>query len=120
MVVVLLIVLLLMLVASFLANDAPASFDERRLPPARSGVKFRRGQPLGRARSSGGFARRANFNDREAARSCCEPSRGLDAVERRWSLTRLRVSISGAIRVAERADGGSRNAGAPTPRTNPL
>ena len=51
----------------------------------RSGVKFRRGQPLGRARSSGGFARRANFNDHETARSCCEPSRGLDAVERRWS-----------------------------------
>src|SRR5208283_6100141 len=85
MVVVLLIVLLLMLLASFLANDAAASFDERRSPPARSGVKFRRGQPLGRARSSGGFARRANFNDHETARSCCEPSRGLDAVERRWS-----------------------------------
>jgi len=27
-------VLLLMLLASFLANDAAASFDERRLPPA--------------------------------------------------------------------------------------
>ena len=51
----------------------------------RSGVKSRRGEPLGRTRSSGGFARRANFNDRETARSCCEPSRRLDAVERRWS-----------------------------------
>jgi hypothetical protein len=34
MVVALVIVLLLMLLASFLANDAAASFDERRLPPA--------------------------------------------------------------------------------------
>jgi hypothetical protein len=33
-VVVLLMVLLLMLLASFLANDAAASFDERRLPTA--------------------------------------------------------------------------------------
>ncbi len=50
----------------------------------RSGVQSRRGKPVGRARTSGGFARRANVNDRETARSCCEPSRPLDAVERRW------------------------------------
>jgi hypothetical protein len=36
-----------MLLASFLANDAAASFDERRSPPVRSGVKFRRGKPKG-------------------------------------------------------------------------
>ena len=51
----------------------------------RRGVQSRRGKPLGRARTSGGFASRANVNDRETARSCCEPSRRLDAVERRWS-----------------------------------
>jgi hypothetical protein len=34
MVMVLVIVLLLMLLASFLANDAAASFDERPFPPA--------------------------------------------------------------------------------------
>jgi hypothetical protein len=40
--------LLLVLLASFLANDAAAqSFDERRSPPARSGVKFWRRQPKG-------------------------------------------------------------------------
>jgi hypothetical protein len=67
----------------------------------RSGVKFRRGQPLGRARSSGGFARRANFNDREAARSSCEPSRGLDAVERRWSRSGVRdVCTQGYMAIA--------------------
>jgi hypothetical protein len=44
MVVVLLIVLLLMLLASFLANDADASFDERPSPPA-----ARRGQVPARA-----------------------------------------------------------------------
>jgi hypothetical protein len=54
-------------------------------PAARRGVKSRRGKPSGRARTSGGFARRANVNDHETARSCCEPSRRLDAVERRWS-----------------------------------
>ena len=61
------------------ANGAHASFDARPSRRQRSGVKFRRGEPLGRARSSGGFARRANFNDHETARSCCEPSRRLDA-----------------------------------------
>jgi hypothetical protein len=47
MVVALLIVLLLMFLASFLANDATASFDKQRLPPKRCGVKFRRGKPVG-------------------------------------------------------------------------
>jgi hypothetical protein len=65
------------------ANGAHASFAARSSHRQRSGVKFRRGQPLGRARSSGGFARRANFNDHETARSWCEPSRRLDAVELR-------------------------------------
>ena len=65
------------------ANGAHASFAARPSHRERSGVKFRRGQPLGRARTSGGFARRANFNDHETARSCCEPSRRLDAVELR-------------------------------------
>jgi hypothetical protein len=74
MVVVLLMVVLLILLASFLANDAPASFDE---PPSPPGAK--RGQVPGRAALGSSkkfwrFARRANFNDREAARSCCEPS----------------------------------------------
>jgi hypothetical protein len=32
-----------------------------------------------------GFARRANLNDRDTARSSCEPIRRLDAVKRRWS-----------------------------------
>jgi hypothetical protein len=40
---------------------------------------------LGRTRPSGGFARRANLNDRDTARSSCEPIRRLDAVKRRWS-----------------------------------
>ncbi len=86
MVVVLLMVPLLTLLASFLANDATASFDDRRLPPAaqRSQVPEREAQGA-EQEVSGGFARRANFTDREAARSCCEPSRRLDAVERRWS-----------------------------------
>jgi hypothetical protein len=56
----------------------------RRLPPAASGVQSRRGKPLGRTRRSGGFARRANVDDHEAARACCEPRRRLDAVERWW------------------------------------
>ena len=30
--------------------------------------------------------RRANFTDHESARSCCEPSRRLEAVKRRWNL----------------------------------
>ena len=42
-----------------------------RLPPERSGVKFRRGKLLGRARSSGEFDRRANLHDRDTARSSC-------------------------------------------------
>src|SRR5208283_4771839 len=117
MVVVLLIVLLLMLLASFLANDAAASFDERRSPPARSGVKFRRGQPLGRARSSGGFARRANFNDHETARSCCEPSRRLDAVERRWSWVAFALVFRAQFEFPNSLMGGSRNADNPAPRT---
>jgi hypothetical protein len=55
---------------------------------------------LGRARSSGGFARRANFNDRESARSCCEPSRDLTP----WSAGgpgRLGVARRGALDAAE-------------------
>ena len=70
------------------ANGAHASFAARPFYRQRSGVKFRRGQPLGRARSSGGFARRANFNDHETARSCCEPSQ------------RLTPSSSGGLRAA--------------------
>jgi hypothetical protein len=54
----------------------------------RSGVQSRRGKPLGRARSSGDdeFARSVNFHGHEALRSSCEPSRRLDAVQRRWRL----------------------------------
>ena len=49
---------------------------DRRFPPAASGVQSRRGKPPpGRARTSGGFARRANVDDHEIARSCCEPRR---------------------------------------------
>jgi hypothetical protein len=75
MVVVLLMVSLLVLLASFLANDAAASFDERPSPPgAKRGQVPERGA-LGPSKKFWRFARRANFNDREAARSCCKPSR---------------------------------------------
>jgi hypothetical protein len=85
MVVALLIVLLLVLLASFLANDAAALFDERRLPPA-----AKRGQVLERAAPgpSKKFWRVRPQVERQRsrhARSCCEPSRRLDAVKRRWS-----------------------------------
>jgi hypothetical protein len=66
-----------MLLASFLANDAAASFDERRLPPATKRGQVQARAVLGPSKKFWRFARRANFNDREAARSCCEPSRDL-------------------------------------------
>ena len=52
----------------------------------RAGSSPGEGSPLGRARSSGGFARWAIVDEHEAARTCCELSRRLDAVERGWFL----------------------------------
>ena len=96
-----------MLLASFLANDAAASFDERRLPPA-----AQRGQVPERAAQGAEQEVLAGSPAGEPQRSrsrqkFLRADPGLDAVERRWSLTRLRAIISVAIRVAERADGGS-------------
>ena len=84
------------------ANGAHASFDARPFHRQRSGVKFRRGEPLGRATSSGGFARRANFNDHETARSCCEPSRRLDAVELRWITGRRAQGLTNRFEALEK------------------
>jgi hypothetical protein len=47
----------------------------------RTRVKFRRGQPLGRAGSSDEFAPWGDTTDQEFVRSCCEPSRRLEAVK---------------------------------------
>jgi hypothetical protein len=66
------------------------------------GVKFRRGQPLGQARSSGGFARRANFNDHDTARNRCEPSRRLDAVELRWITGRRAQGLTNRFEALEK------------------
>ena len=90
------------------ANGAHASFDARPSHRQRSGVKFRRrqAQPLGRARSFGGFARRANFNDHETAKGCCEPSRRLDVVELRWITCRRAWGLTSPVRgVGETGEG---------------
>jgi hypothetical protein len=65
MVVVLLMVLLLVLLASFLANDAAASFDERPFPPAAKRGQVPAREARGPNKKFGGFARRANLNDRD-------------------------------------------------------
>jgi hypothetical protein len=59
------------------------------------------GSPLGRARTSGGFARRANLNDHDTARSSCEPIRRLDAVKLRWSRSGRRdIGLASPCRTA--------------------
>jgi hypothetical protein len=54
----------------------------------RNGVKSRERASLAPSKKFWRFARRAKFNDLETARSCCEPNRRLDAVQRRWSSSR--------------------------------
>ena len=78
--VVLLMALLLMLLGSFLANDAAASFDERRLPPA-----AKRGQVSGEGSPGAEQELLAGSPVGRTRQKFLRADPELDAVERRWS-----------------------------------
>jgi hypothetical protein len=65
------------------ANGAHASFDARPSRRSEVGSSSVEGSPWAEQQVLAGSPARANFNDHETARSCCEPSRRLDAVELR-------------------------------------